>query len=141
MDYIFNKYYFKTLHKFKSIKVPNRTINNIKLLSNNKLLCLNERNVLIFNISNNKLIYSLIYNDNFINNEILDKIELVENDRFLLYNNNYALFYKILEDKEKDTFDCLELGQYSIYPQKMEKYLIYSNKKIIYIYYLYFQYF
>lgn len=133
MDYIFNKYYFKTLHKFKSIKVPNRTINNIKLLSNNKLLCLNERNVLIFNISNNKLVYSLIYNDNFINNEILDKIELVENDRFLLYNNNYVLFYKILEDKEKDTFDCLELGQYSIYPQKMEKYLIYSNKKIIYI--------
>lgn len=130
MDYIFNKYYFKTLHNYKSIEVPKKEINNLKLLSNNKLLCLNEGNIFIFDILNNQLLYK---EEIIIDNEIFDKIELMDKDRFLLYNNRYILLFKFLEDKKSNIFKCIKLKKYKIYPQNEKTNIIYSNNKIIQI--------
>ena len=94
---LFNIYYLNTLHENKSGPLGyNQIINKIKLFDKDKLIITTfMNNIFIFNISINKILYQSLLPFDL----SMYDIEIIDNKKFILYNNNYNIY--IYEFKEE----------------------------------------
>lgn len=125
MSYYFHKYYLKTLHVYNSIDLGLLYVRKLKLFQKDKLICLtNENNFFIYDILN----FNLLYKENIsINNENFEKIELIDYDKFIIYNDNIIVLFKYIENINT----CLKLITKTILSQHFDD--VYHSMNIIYI--------
>ena len=130
MSYYFHEYYLKTLHIFNYLNLDCNLVHSMKLFQKNKFMCLTNKNYLNYNILNNKLLYNATF---WINDEKFEEIEIIDYDKFILYNGNILVLFKYIENEN----NCLELLSKKIFPfnnndndyDRMK--IIYNNKNFI----------
>lgn len=127
---LYNRFSWPKLNQYELISPGgNSRVYEIKMFQGNKLLCLSSNNILIFDIKSKNLLCKIMNN----NNIYLNKAEIIGNDKFIAYGRKYLKFYKYLEDKEKELYNCVEKGELEFNGQNAKINNILNIKKKIII--------
>ena len=100
-------------------------IYKLKLFPDEKLLCLDQTNLSIYNIYNKKLLCS-------ISAENYNNIEIISQNDFILYNNNSFKLYHYEDNSDFGLFDCYQVFRYDIPFNNYRINNIYYRKKNIF---------
>ena len=111
-DFFFNRYYFNTLHLYKSYQISNSII-QLEKFQEDKIICLFNNNIKIYDILKLTLLYKI---DIKYSNENIRKIKLFRDNKFILFTSDESddidgdlQLFEFIENKEKNEYSCNEI--------------------------------
>jgi hypothetical protein len=132
MELFINKNYFKILHEYDSLEISNQKIQHLQLFQKDKIICLFNNYIEIYNIFEKKLLCKKKIYNNIFYYEGIREIKTFGNDKFIVYNvegNEYTeedLRLFLFEDN-RNNYSCKELLKIS---EKANNILIEGTKLI-----------
>ena len=116
VDFFINRYYFNTLHEYDNYTIQDKTANQIKLFQTDKLICLNDNDIKIYNIFEKNFLCKIKLKEIKSIYEDIRKIELFGNDKFIIYNSDEFdyidkefILFQFIHNKEKGIYYCKKL--------------------------------
>lgn len=129
IDFIYTKCSLPKINRSDLNILENYDIHLIKIFQGDKLLCLGN-NIKIYELMNLNFLCSIPIDDN--DNYFLNKLEIIEKDKFIVFGENCLKLYKFIQDKDKSLYNIFEVAKLTNFSHNIRIYnVLYIRYKII----------